>query len=367
MTRRLTLFVFLLIFATSAFGKDVYLSIGGSVGNFRTDARIFNPSFTKDITIAARYLPAGNGDNSGVNAKNITVPKRTMVVYDDVVQSLFGGGAALGAIRLTSDDDFVATQRIYADESSTAKNGTLGQFVPGLDVTQAKKKGVLIQLKASGSRGTKGTFRTNWGGANPNAVVANINFTLYDKNNAVAGTNTLTVQPFGVIGPQDITGFFGNPNRDLSNAWISFESDQPVFLYCSVLDNGSEDPTFIPAADDTGVAPPQPQTKTITVTAQNWSFTVTPSGPLNNGDRVRFVITGVEGIHGFQLFSPTGATVISANVNAGETIEQTVTLTGSGTYTYLCTVSSCGVGHSEMNGTFLVGTSGNDDDRGGRY
>lgn len=369
MRQRLPMLVLLVLLAMPGYAKDVYLSVGGSVGVFRTDARIFNPSYTKDITISARYLPAGNGDNSGVEAKNITVAKRTMVVYDDVVQSLFGGGAALGAIRLTSDDDFVASQRIYADESNTAKNGTLGQFVPGLDIGQARNKGVLIQLEASGGRGTKGTFRTNWGGVNPNPAVANINFTLYDKNNGVAGTNTLSVQPFGVIAPTEISGFFGNPDRDLSNAWISFDSDQPVFLYASVLDNGSEDPTFIPAAEDTGVAPPPPapQTKTVTVTAENWSFLVTPSGPLNSGDQVKFVLTSIEGAHGFQLFSPAGQTLINATLTQGETFEHTVTLPADGTYTYLCTVSSCGAGHSSMNGTFAVGPGGSDEDRGGRY
>jgi len=201
--------LFLAIFATSAFAKDIYLSVGGSVGNFRTDARIFNPSYDKEIIITARYLPSGNSDNTGVSSKNVTIAKRSMAVYDDVVQSLFGGGAPLGAVRLTSDDDFVATQRIYADESTTAKNGTLGQFVPGLEVGAALRKGVLIQLKSSGARGTKGTFRTNWGGVNPNSTVANINFTLYDKDNAIAATNELTLQPFGVFSPTEIAGYFG--------------------------------------------------------------------------------------------------------------------------------------------------------------
>lgn len=373
MRLRLSLPLLLLAFAVSAAAKDVYLSIGGSVGIFRTDARIFNPSFTKDITITARYLPAGPPggapDNSAVTPKTITVPKRSMAVYDDVVQSLFGGGPALGAVRLTSDDDFVATQRIYADESNTAKNGTLGQFVPGLEVSLARRKGVLIQLKSSGSRGTRGTFRTNWGGVNPNAEAVNIKFTLYDRNNAVAGTNTLDVPPFGVVQPNEISGFFASAGADLSNAWISFDSNHPVFLYASVLDNGSEDPTFVPAAEDTGVPPPTqqpPATRTVNVTAQNWMFSVSGGDQLNQGDQVRFVITSVEGTHGFQLLTPSGSTVLSTTVGRGQTVEQTVTLASRGNYTYLCTVSSCGVGHTEMVGVLNVGGDGNDDG-GGRY
>lgn len=355
MRARLGLLVVLLVFTTSGFAKDVYLSIGGSVGNFRTDARIFNPSFTKDIAVTARYLPAGNVDNSGISSRTITVAKRSMAVYDDVVQSLFGGGPALGAVRLTSDDDFVATQRIYADESNTPKNGTLGQFVPGLDISAAKTKGVLIQLKSSGSRGTKGTFRTNWGGANPNATTATINFTLHDNNNSIAGTNTLTLQPFGVFSPAEIAGFFGNPNRDLSNAWISYESAKPVFVYASVLDNGSEDPTFIPASEDSGVAPaPQPQMKTVQVTAQNWFFVINPSAPLRPGDQVRFIIRSGADTHGFTLFTPGGQILINEPLVDSEEIERVVTIPTTGTYTYVCAFSGCGIGHTSMNGTFNV-------------
>ena len=358
MRSRLGLLALLVVFTSAAFGKDLYLSIGGSVGNFRTDARIFNPSFSKDITITAYYLPAGNVDNSAIAPKTITVAKRTMAVYDDVVQSLFGGGPPLGAVRLVSEDDFIASQRIYADESATPKNGTLGQFVPGLEVSQAKKKGVLIQLKSNGARGTKGTFRTNWGGANPNNTVATINFTLYDKNNAVAGTNTLTLQPYGVFSPAEIGGFFGQSDADrLTNAWIAFEADQPVFVYASVLDNGSEDPTFIPAGDDTGVAPPPPpppQTKTVNITAVNWSFSVQPSATLRAGDRVEFVISAASGSHGFALFTPGGTQLVNEVMVEGETVRVTVTLPVAGTYSYLCTVSSCGVGHTSMNGNLTV-------------
>ena len=371
MRRKLALSLFLVSvasFAIPAFGKDVYLSIGGSVGVFRTDARIVNPSFTKDITITARYLPAGGPgvapDNSGVVPKTITVAKRSQAVYDDVVQSLFGGGPALGAVRLTSDDDFVATQRIYADESATPKNGTLGQFVPGLEVSQALKKGVLLQLKASGPRGTKGTFRTNWGGVNPNAEAVNIKFTLYDKNNQVAGTNTLDIPPFGVISPSEISSFFEAQAADQSNAWMSFDSPLPVFLYASVLDNGSEDPTFIPASNDSGVAPPVQEVKLVEVFARNWEFSVSTPPTLNRGDRVRFVIRSTEGTHGFQLVDPTFDTVISETMSPGQTIERTITISKSGDYAYFCTVSSCGIGHGEMTGTLRVGSAPTGD-RGG--
>src|SRR5260370_37016210 len=91
---RLRLFLIsMLLFASSvASAKEIWLSIGGTTagGTFRTDARIFNPSTTKDIQIQAWYLPAGNvGDNTTVQPITFTVLHRQQLVYNDVVTSLF--------------------------------------------------------------------------------------------------------------------------------------------------------------------------------------------------------------------------------------------------------------------------------------
>lgn len=232
---------------TSAFPKDAYLSIGGSVGVFRTDASIFNPSQTKDIQVQAYYLPVGNADNSSVQPVMIMVPKRQMLVYNDVVSSLFQAGG-LGAIRFKSDDDFVATQRIYAQTT----NGTLGQFVPGLDNSAAKKNGVLIQLKSNSA------FRTNIGAVNPNAATANVSWKLYDKQNALIGTGRTDVMPpFAAIAPQNVAGYLNAGSADLSDAWVSYASDQPLFAYASVVDNATTDPTFIPALEDLAAGAPK--------------------------------------------------------------------------------------------------------------
>jgi len=353
MRARLSVAVLVILVSNAVFAKDIYLSIGGQVGNFFTDARVFNPSFDKDIVVTARYLQ-NNQDNTGVESVNVTVPKRKMVVYDNVVNVLFPGKGGIGAIRLTSEDEFVATQRIYANVDSK----TLGQFVPGLDKTTAITKGVLIQLKQNGTGGQIGTFRTNLGGANPNETVANVTFKLYDKVNAVVATRTFTLQPFGILTPSRIDAFFSTgASIDLSDAWISFESSQPVFFYGSIIDNGSDDPTFITASTDTGTAPPPPQTKTVSVTASNWFFEVSGASDLKNGDQVKFVIRSAEATHGFQLIGPNGENLIGINSFGSTAVERTVTLPAAGTYTYFCVFSLCGEGHSGMSGQFSVGAN----------
>jgi plastocyanin len=359
MRLRHLIFTALLFIATAASAKEVWLSIGGTTagGTFRTDARIFNPSTTKDIQIQAWYLPVGNVDNSAVQPlAPITVLKRQQVVYNDVVASLFHAGG-LGAIRLRSDDDFVATQRIYA----VAANGSLGQFVAGVDASAAKSKGVIIQLQSGGA------FRTNVGAANPNASVANVTFHLYDKNNAVVGNaKTIVMQPYGVIAPGGLAGYAdGVPgNADLTDSWLSYTSDQPIVAYGSVIDNGTTDPTYIPAAEDTGVAVVTPSGTIFNVTTRSSTITISPSiteGLLKPGAKVTFRFSGHDTTHGFRLVDADGAVVVDVTVPPDAAVfERTVTLAAEGTYQYYCTITTCSTGHLSMQGTFPVGTPGYD-------
>lgn len=365
--RRVKIGVVLFSFAiaTTALAKDVYLSISGKANGFFTDARVFNPSFDKDIIITARYLPAGvvasHPDNSGVATKALTIPKRSMLVFDDAVQSMFGGGPALGAIRLTCDDDFVATQRIYADKLASRQAGTLGQFVPGLDVTAAKKKGVVIQLKSGADtlNSVPTSWRTNWGAVNTNATAANVTMKLFDATSNAAGTEkTFTLQPFGVLQPTELAGFFGNQGNDLSDAWFSFDSDQPIFVWGSVVDNGSEDPTFVTAFEDTGVAPPAPQQVTVTIIAKDFEFEVVSSSPLKAGTRVRFILSKVSGSgsHGIRLTDSNFNELFDVNLTSTPT-ERIVTLPTAGQYFYVCTNNTCDNGsgaHLTMLGDFTV-------------
>lgn len=350
--RPLLLVVFLLAFATPVFAKEVFLSIAGTVGNFHTDARIFNPSATKDIVVKAYFLPVGLGNNSGATSVNINVPKRSMKVLDDVVSAVFSA-SGIGGIRLQCDDDFVATSRIYAAVSS----GTLGQFVQGLETSTAKKNGVLIQMKSNTAN------RTNIGALNPNNAAATVTWRLYDKNNALIGAPKVeTFPPYAVLGPTNVTGYFNSGSADLSDAWVSFTSDQPIFGYVSVVDNGTTDPTYIPADADSGSSstPSTPNTKVFNVVEHSGSITFTPSianAGILLGDTIELHITSNDVDHQFQVNNPdSGIALAPTNIapNAAAVVK-TFTITKNGTWVFFCPLTGCSPGHSSMFGTFTVG------------
>ena len=258
-----------LVGSPTILAKDVYLSVAGSVGVFRTDTRIFNPSGTKEIVITAAFLPVGQ-DNSGVTTKQVNLRPRQMLALNDVVSSLFNA-SGLGAIRLSSPDDFLATSRIYA----TSSGGTLGQFVPGLESSAARTKGVLLQLAATGSTGQSGTYRTNMGFVNPNATATSVTLRRYGANDVPIGDPVVqSIPPFSVIFPVVLDPAAGN----LTDAWVSFEATQPILGFASVVDNGTTDPTFIPAFEDTGTTPGQSGTTKLYISPLlNFKLNPTPS------------------------------------------------------------------------------------------
>lgn len=362
--RRLLLFG-ALFFATSLFGKDIYFPIAGTVstlGSFRTDVRLFNPSTTKTITVNAFLLPIGNKNNTSAAAHAITVGPRAMMLLNDVVTTL--GGSDLDAIHLQSGDDFVATERVYAQQNASSAcnvSGTLGQDVPALDPSVATKQGILLQLRTSTQ------FRTNIGVLNPNSAAANVTMKLYDKSNNLVSTGTaIAVQPMGVIGPTNMTsGFFFSPGSStdaLSDAWVSYSSDQPVIVYASVVDNGTLDPTFIPMAADSGGTSSTPSTKSVTITVHSWGIDV--AGGLTTailpGDVVNFSVVNSDPAtgklpHGLELDDPNGNLVFSiSSIAGGQTLARgPFTFNTQGTYNLYCTQSSCGTATGQHDTMFV--------------
>jgi hypothetical protein len=358
MRRIVFVLVLVALIALPLFAKDAYLSIGGTAGVFHTDMRIFNPSFTKDIEVTAYLLATGNADNSAAQTKVITVGKRKMVVYNDVITALFGVGG-LGGLRLKSDDDFVATQRIYA----LAPDGsTTGQYIPGLETAAAKKKGVIIQLRNSTTSGP-GTFRTNIGAVNPNSVAATVTWRLYDKDNAQVAQKTETMPPYAVLAPINVGGYIGAPvGADLTDAWVSFESNQPLFAYASIVDNATADGTLIPNFEDTGVQQqqPTPQGKVFDVTLRAGAIVISPPLlNLSNGEQITLRIHSEDVEHGFRLVSPTSGVLSDRTYKPSDgTVLHTITLPVDGTYAYSCTILTCSAQHNLMYGTFIVGEAG---------
>ena len=350
---RAVLLLSLVVFTSNLFAGDRWIPIAGTVGAFRTDTRILNPSGEKDIEVSAYFLPVGVTNNNervfGTPVK-ITIAKRSQKVLDDVVASVFSA-SGLGAILLTSPDNFIATSRIYAQVGAT----TLGQGSAAVSPGNAFPKGVIVQLKSNGA------FRSNVGAVNIANAQNQVTFNLYDKANTKVATLTKNFAAYEVLGPSNIAALFQGiaAGADLNDAWVSFTATNPLIAYGSVIDNASTDPTFIDMSQDTGSDPVVVvETKSFDVTLADFSITLNAAGlsALKVGDKVEMRVRATSGTHGFTLFDPNGNAVVpDALYSAGGPPQsRNFTVARTGTYTYFCTNSTCGTGHTNMSGTFDI-------------
>jgi hypothetical protein len=234
----------LLAVPTIAAADAYYLPIAGSVGTFRTDVRIFNPSST-DSSVTLIFFPVGNQNNGAAiaNAVQVTIPKNGGVAYDDMVSTIFHA-SGIGAIDIEADTPLLVTSRIYAQTAS----GTLGQGYQAQRVGNLLLDGILIQLRSDAA------FRTNIGAVNLQNTQAHVTWTLYDRNNNKVSTKSMVIEAYGVIGPTSITSgfFFDSGTADLTDARVTFQSDTGLGVYASVIDNATTDPTYFPAMSPSG-------------------------------------------------------------------------------------------------------------------
>lgn len=234
------------------------IPVAGRVTNgqgqtFVTDVRIFNPSYDGPTVALIEYFAASTTANATATASMVAnLPARGTAILDDIAgASGLNSIGTVGALRVTSVAQLAVTSRIYADLRSTGR-GTFGQFVPAVSRANGLRRGVMPQLSNRNDLTTG--FRTNVGFFNPNSGTATVRLELRDGSGTLLGQNTISLA--GLSQQQtSIANYF--PGVDLSNAQnltLSFDSNELIDGYASVVDNVSADQIFVPAQSDSGVA-----------------------------------------------------------------------------------------------------------------
>jgi len=116
----------------------------------------------------------------------------------------------------------------------------------------------------------------------------------------------------------------------------------------------------VPFSIDTPVpnaVTPTGVTRTFTITARQWAFTISPSPfKVNLGDTVVINATSSDVRHGFLMerYVLTGLVL-----DKGKTATKTFVADQAGEFLFICDQSSCGIGHSDMDGNFVVEVASN--------
>jgi hypothetical protein len=321
---------------------------------FRTDARVFNPSATQSITVQMQFLPLGLNGTS-LPGRALTVAPRQMMVLDNIVGTFFIlPQPALGAIRMTSDFDFVADSRTYTDSPNPAAPGTFGQFIPAVEPSRAVRKSVVLHL--SNSSNLQAGFRTNAGATNPGLQEATVTPLLFNANGTLIRQGApFTVPPRSVV-QAGLPSVSGQPVLDFQDGYLVLDSTVPIFSYASVIDNRSADQIFVLGVEDIGPSVPAPTEKIVNITARQFEFNFSPNSNgairVKVGDRVKLRIRTEDVAHGFAIERYlTNPLTLPVN---GSVVEVEFVADQAGSFLFFCTNTACGVGHLEMDGQLVV-------------
>ena len=212
---------------------------------FHSDVWIFNGSAQHEVAITATYRCASGSCGNAV--QTFTIPSRQVRFFPDVVATLFGAPETSGAIEFESADPIVVTSRLYTPERTEP---TLGMFVPGLKPEDAHASSVLTSLAHSVN------FRTNVGVYNGNDVALPVLFSFYEASGALLGHVFETVGPRRPLQLNDGDVFARlGVLREIHDFYCVVTGDgaRPLFAYASVIDNRSQDPTFVRGEDAAGL------------------------------------------------------------------------------------------------------------------
>jgi cytochrome c oxidase subunit 2 len=354
---RIRVLVFLLLLSTEVTAADRYVpavarGAGANGTFFRSDLRIVNLSASA-ASVDLTFLPSGT-DNRSAQTVQLSVGARESRDVDDVVQSVFGVSAGIGALRASSAADLVVTSRTYTTSGDPECPGTYGQFIPGLDASRAVTRGVIAHLGSS--EVPVSGFRTNIGAVNLSGASVTVALNLRNgAGGASLGTATLALQPFGHL-QQGLASLFSVAALTSSNLFLEIDAPSAVLAYASVVDNQSGDSIFVPAEPDSGT-PGQG----LSIIARQWEFE--PSRvEVNAGEQVTIQVRAIDVEHGISFsgvgpFTCTSEQAGQCVLVPGQTVTVTFTPSQPGEFAFFCT-RFCGGdgahGHDTMRGTLVV-------------
>ena len=209
--------------------------------SWRTDMRLFNAG-TTSVRATLTFHP--QNASGAPTSREINVPAGRLVVMDSVLRSRFDIQNAGGAIQITtpSDANLVATARTYDQRP----NGTYGQFIPAVTIEDAVALGGRIlelpQIEQSDR------FRTNLGLTEMSGRPVTLEISAHVPNSLAVPKLTWNL---GANEFTQLTEVLKRLNLGTTyNARITVKvtgGEGSVAAYASVIDNQTQDPTYVPA------------------------------------------------------------------------------------------------------------------------
>ncbi|HEX8172898.1 MAG TPA: immunoglobulin domain-containing protein [Thermoanaerobaculia bacterium] len=211
------------------------------INNFHTDMRVFNAS-SNPVQATLTFYPLSGPSPAPITLDLAAGETRAVNEVLPTLWQINGNGGAV-AVTTPNPSPLVVTARTF---SRDAKNGTYGQFIPGVTASDAVGAGEralqVLQLEESAQ------YRTNLGLVEVTGNPVTFELTAYVNGGKItaAVTDSMQGNEFRQIGHiLQALGFDTAYNGRVSVRVI--EGTGRLAAYGSVVDNRTLDPTYVPA------------------------------------------------------------------------------------------------------------------------
>lgn len=213
---------------------------GANQTYWRTELSVHNAA-TNAATVTFRYLPP---PGIAPKERTISLGGGLTITYANALRDLFGVTNVGGAIAVEASNPLgLPNVKLSSRTFTTSTTGTYGQFVPAVDDVLPATL-YLVGLENSAS------FRTNVGVVNKAGSQQNATLTLYDASGVVLASPTMSL-PAGSFQQLGITNLFpvltGQSKSGMSIR-IAASSSDAVTAYASLIDNRTQDPSYVEAS-----------------------------------------------------------------------------------------------------------------------
>jgi hypothetical protein len=207
---------------------------GAAGTRWRSDLWLANLS-DRSGTVRVLWL-----DRGSTRIRHVPLAPGASVVYEDVIEALFGAGSGGGQIRIETDlQAWNASSRAWTPEGL----GTCGQWVPAL--LPAEAAGVTEGALAIPQLRNDTRFRANVGLAEIGGKAAAARITIMDGGGRAIWSTRLELAANAQV--QLGLPLAGAPKFSNGYAWVEPEGEGRIVAYGSVVDNVSGDPVYVPA------------------------------------------------------------------------------------------------------------------------
>ncbi|HYC92980.1 MAG TPA: hypothetical protein VEO54_27490 [Thermoanaerobaculia bacterium] len=212
--------------------------------NFHSDMRIYNAG-RDPVTVTLWYYDRGR-DTPSQPPRQVTLAPGQVQSYNDVLPTFWAGLTGGGSIVATAppESSLVLTAQTYSRQPD---GGTKGQFIPGVTHREATGLGEraleVLQLEQSAR------YRSNVGVVEVTGAPAVIEITMYEPDAKISASTQYSLKANEYIQFDRILEAIGQLGT-VYNGRVSIRviaGQGRVYGYGSMVDNATEDPTYVPA------------------------------------------------------------------------------------------------------------------------